>query len=31
VYVTYADTVSSGGQSSIKRYFMRVVSPVTLP
>ena len=31
VYVTYADTVTSGSESGIKRYFMRVVSPATLP
>lgn len=31
VYVTYADEVKSSGTTSVKRYFMTIVSPAALP
>jgi hypothetical protein len=31
VYVTYADEVKTGGTVSVKRYFMRIISPASLP
>jgi hypothetical protein len=31
VYATYVDRVTSGGTTSVKRYFMRIDAPISLP
>jgi hypothetical protein len=30
-YITYTDSVKSGSTTSIRRYFMRIESPASLP